>query len=156
MDKAIDVHDHVIRSQLGRFNGYEVTTEGDAFLMAFHDASDAIAWSIATQQVSDHILPSMHTQCKHLPVPCVQTAKGTLMSSSGKLIRQTIGEQHRYVGNRTGRNRAGSEVIVQVTRWQLRQHCCIAGVELAAEQAYHENLPSNRLAARIFWHARIT
>lgn len=52
MDKAIDVHDHVIRTQLGRFNGYEVTTEGDAFLMAFHDASDAIAWTLATQQVS--------------------------------------------------------------------------------------------------------
>ena len=51
MDKAIDVHDHVIRTQLGRFNGYEVTTEGDAFLMAFHEASDAIAWSLATQQV---------------------------------------------------------------------------------------------------------
>lgn len=52
MDKAIDVHDHVVRTQLGRFNGYEVTTEGDAFLMAFHDASDAIAWTLATQQVS--------------------------------------------------------------------------------------------------------
>lgn len=52
MDKAIDVHDHVIRTQLGRYNGYEVTTEGDAFLLAFHEASDAIAWSIATQQVS--------------------------------------------------------------------------------------------------------
>ena len=51
MDKAIDVHDNVIRTQLGRFNGYEVTTEGDAFLMAFHDASDAVAWTIATQQV---------------------------------------------------------------------------------------------------------
>ena len=55
MDKAIDVHDHVIRTQLGRFNGYEVTTEGDAFLMAFHDASDAVAWSIATQQVSNFV-----------------------------------------------------------------------------------------------------
>lgn len=52
MDKAIDVHDHAIRTQLGRFGGYEVTTEGDAFLMAFHDASDAVAWSAATQQVS--------------------------------------------------------------------------------------------------------
>lgn len=60
MDKAIDVHDHVIRTQLGRFDGYEVTTEGDAFLMAFHDASDAVAWCIATQQVS------------HLPAPCVR------------------------------------------------------------------------------------
>lgn len=52
MDRAIDVHDHVIRSQLGQYNGYEVTTEGDAFLLAFHEASDAIAWSVATQQVS--------------------------------------------------------------------------------------------------------
>lgn len=51
MDRAVDVHDHVIRTQLGQFNGYEVTTEGDAFLLAFHDASDAIAWSVATQQV---------------------------------------------------------------------------------------------------------
>ncbi|DBA75610.1 TPA: hypothetical protein ACH3X2_009160 [Trebouxia sp. C0005] len=50
MDRAVDVHDHVIRTQLGQFNGYEVTTEGDAFLLAFHDASDAIAWSVATQQ----------------------------------------------------------------------------------------------------------
>ncbi|DBB03723.1 TPA: hypothetical protein ACH3X3_011034 [Trebouxia sp. C0006] len=50
MDQAIDVHDHVIRTQLGKYNGYEVTTEGDAFLLAFHEASDAIAWSAATQQ----------------------------------------------------------------------------------------------------------
>ena len=68
MDKAIDVHAHVIRTQLGRFNGYEVTTEGDAFLMAFHDASDAIAWSIATQQVSTLDFVSVHTSI-HLTTP---------------------------------------------------------------------------------------
>ena len=51
MDKAKDVHDHVIRTLLPRHNGYEVTTEGDAFLLAFHEASDAVAWSLATQQV---------------------------------------------------------------------------------------------------------
>ena len=52
MNKAIDVHDHVVRTQLARFNGYEISTEGDAFTIAFHDADDAVAWSIATQQVS--------------------------------------------------------------------------------------------------------
>ena len=52
MDKAVDVHDHVVRTQLARFNGYEISTEGDAFTIAFHDAADAVAWSIATQQVS--------------------------------------------------------------------------------------------------------
>ena len=69
MDQAIDVHDHVIRTQLGKYNGYEVTTEGDAFLLAFHEASDAIAWSAATQQVSTlmclpHVsAPRVHPMC---------------------------------------------------------------------------------------------
>ena len=57
MDKAIDVHDHVIRTLLPRYNGYEVTTEGDAFLLAFHEASDAVAWSLATQQVCFWLVP---------------------------------------------------------------------------------------------------
>ena len=51
MDKATDVHDHIVRTQMARFNGYEISTEGDAFTIAFHDAADALAWSIATQQV---------------------------------------------------------------------------------------------------------
>ena len=68
MDKAIDVHDHVIRTQLGKYNGYEVTTEGDAFLLAFHEASDAIAWSLATQQVSTPSVspvPAWYPHCHH-------------------------------------------------------------------------------------------
>ena len=66
MDKAVDVHDHVVRTQLARFNGYEISTEGDAFTIAFHDAADAVAWSIATQQVDHYKLTlcSMH----HPPV----------------------------------------------------------------------------------------
>ena len=51
MDKATDVHDHIVRTQMAHFNGYEISTEGDAFTIAFHDAADAVAWSIATQQV---------------------------------------------------------------------------------------------------------
>ena len=77
MDKAIDVHDHVIRTQLGRFNGYEVTTEGDAFLMAFHEASDAIAWTLATQQVSNPLLCCgwyTHTSAMTATVTAMQPA----------------------------------------------------------------------------------
>ena len=33
-----------------RFCGYEVTTEGDSFTIAFHDAFDAVAWALATQR----------------------------------------------------------------------------------------------------------
>ena len=55
MDTAVDVRDHAIRTQMARFNGSEISTEGDAFTIAFHDAADAVAWSIATQQVSANV-----------------------------------------------------------------------------------------------------
>lgn len=35
---------------LCRYCGYEVTTEGDSFTIAFHDAFDAVCWSLAMQQ----------------------------------------------------------------------------------------------------------
>jgi hypothetical protein len=32
-----------------RFFGYEVSTEGDAFLAAFHEPFDAVAWCLSVQ-----------------------------------------------------------------------------------------------------------
>ena len=46
---AIALHDRLLRSYISRFYGYEVTTEGDAFLVAFHDAFDAAAWCLTVQ-----------------------------------------------------------------------------------------------------------
>jgi len=34
-----------------RYCGFEVTTEGDSFTIAFHDAFDAVSWALAMQQV---------------------------------------------------------------------------------------------------------
>ena len=51
MDDAISVHDKLLRSHLREYSGYEVATEGDAFLVAFHEATDAIKWCIAVQKV---------------------------------------------------------------------------------------------------------
>lgn len=50
MDKAIDVHDRVMRGLLSQYFGFEVTTEGDAFQFVFHHAADAVAYAIAAQQ----------------------------------------------------------------------------------------------------------
>ena len=56
-DEAINVHDHVMRSLLTKYHGYEITTEGDAFLLALHEPTDAVAWCMATQQVLwSHVL----------------------------------------------------------------------------------------------------
>jgi len=42
MNKAIDMHDRVLRGLLGKHCGFEVTTEGDAFQFVFHHANDAV------------------------------------------------------------------------------------------------------------------
>lgn len=51
MDAATKLHDRVMRSKLSQFHGYEVNTEGDSFLLAFHEPADAIAWAVTMQQV---------------------------------------------------------------------------------------------------------
>lgn len=52
MMEAVNLHDRIMRSQLAQFCGYEVSTEGDAFLLVFHEPGDAVAWALATQQAS--------------------------------------------------------------------------------------------------------
>lgn len=44
MQRALDTHDTVLRALLARYYGYEVTTEGDSFTMAFHDPVDAVSF----------------------------------------------------------------------------------------------------------------
>lgn len=41
-------------SLMSRFFGYEVSTEGDSFLVAFHEPGDAVAFALAVQQGEIH------------------------------------------------------------------------------------------------------
>lgn len=49
MEQALRLHDATIRKVLAKYNGYEVTTEGDAFQVVFHDAVDAVGFCLDTQ-----------------------------------------------------------------------------------------------------------
>lgn len=49
MEMALRLHDATIRQVLAKHSGYEVTTEGDAFQIAFHDTCDAVAFCLDTQ-----------------------------------------------------------------------------------------------------------
>ncbi|KAM4059472.1 protein phosphatase 2C domain-containing protein [Hirsutella rhossiliensis] len=59
MRSAIKLHNEVMRRQLRRIGGYEVKTEGDAFIVSFPTATSALLWCFAVQlQLLDVNWPS--------------------------------------------------------------------------------------------------
>jgi adenylate cyclase len=50
MRSAIKLHNEVMRRQLRIIGGYEVKTEGDAFMVSFPTATSALLWTFAVQQ----------------------------------------------------------------------------------------------------------
>jgi len=50
MRKALSMHNHIFRSLLPAYDGYEVKTEGDAFMLTFHDVPAAVKFSLAVQE----------------------------------------------------------------------------------------------------------
>ncbi|KAF4316509.1 hypothetical protein BBO99_00008664 [Phytophthora kernoviae] len=55
IDTAQDLHDDLLRSLLPKFNGYEITTAGDAFQLAFHNVPDAINYCLEVQLQLLHV-----------------------------------------------------------------------------------------------------
>lgn len=49
IDAAQELHDNLLRSLLPKFNGYEITTAGDAFQLAFHTIADAVDYCLEVQ-----------------------------------------------------------------------------------------------------------
>lgn len=50
MNKGLEKHDALMRMLLKQFNGYEVKTEGDAFMVTFFSVLDAVRWCLAVQR----------------------------------------------------------------------------------------------------------
>lgn len=50
MRKSLVLHDRIIRTLIAENFGYEIDTEGDAFFLAFHEASDALNFAVRLQE----------------------------------------------------------------------------------------------------------
>uniref|UniRef100_M4BG80 Guanylate cyclase domain-containing protein n=1 Tax=Hyaloperonospora arabidopsidis (strain Emoy2) TaxID=559515 RepID=M4BG80_HYAAE len=49
MQRATEIHDNMLRSLLMKYRGYEITTAGDAFQLAFHTVREAVEYCLDVQ-----------------------------------------------------------------------------------------------------------
>jgi class 3 adenylate cyclase len=49
MQRATEIHDNILRSSLTKYRGYEITTAGDAFQLAFHTIREAVEYCLDVQ-----------------------------------------------------------------------------------------------------------
>ncbi|KAG3114976.1 hypothetical protein PI124_g5233 [Phytophthora idaei] len=49
MQRATEIHDNILRSCLMKYRGYEITTAGDAFQLAFHTTREAVEYCLDVQ-----------------------------------------------------------------------------------------------------------
>jgi hypothetical protein len=49
MMRSLTMHNEVLRTQMKRLGGYEVKTEGDAFMIAFSDPIHAVNFCLRSQ-----------------------------------------------------------------------------------------------------------
>jgi len=65
---VLAVHDPILREAIAEFDGYEVQTAGDAFMVAFQDATNAARYCLAVQQrLQDASWPQALGELQDLP-----------------------------------------------------------------------------------------
>ena len=55
MAGALSLHNNIMREKINQYKGYEVKTEGDAFMIAFTNPVDACKWCSDVQQSLLHL-----------------------------------------------------------------------------------------------------
>ena len=51
MNAAVKMHNEILRNELKAFNGYEVKTVGDGFMVSFQVPTAALLWSLSIQSI---------------------------------------------------------------------------------------------------------
>ncbi|OWZ18785.1 hypothetical protein PHMEG_0007068 [Phytophthora megakarya] len=149
IDTAQDLHDDLLRSLLPKYNGYEITTAGDAFQLAFHRIPDAVNYCLEVQLELLHakwpsdlegLVPSVKTEVAlglkpQLLFRGIRVRMGihdTNVAEEGNLIMQThrvtgkalyIGASE-YIGREIGDVGFGGQIVIsrRVASWLQTNH----------------------------------
>ncbi|GLE08355.1 hypothetical protein PINS_up019420 [Pythium insidiosum] len=97
MRRANELHDEILRSLLAKYRGYEITTCGDAFQLAFHTIRDAVEYCIDAQL---RLLDAEWPRDLHNLIPATmrEKAKGKRFAFNGLRVRMGIHDAQEVEG----------------------------------------------------------
>ncbi|CEG50358.1 hypothetical protein F443_18572 [Plasmopara halstedii] len=88
MQEATRIHDDILRGLLAPYHGYEITTAGDSFQLAFHTIQEAIEYCLAAQL---QLLNANWPKRLHGLVPATSKVRvGTKIIFSGLRVRMGV------------------------------------------------------------------
>ncbi|KAK9805480.1 hypothetical protein WJX72_000629 [[Myrmecia] bisecta] len=96
MRSALLIHDRMIRSLLSKYRGHEESAENGTFAIVFAEATDAVAWCLATQQaLLDARWPHQLQHHEHTrPLMASQLAEAEAADQSTDLIPAALDLSH--------------------------------------------------------------
>eukprot|EP00906_Rhabdomonas_costata_P011296 RCo016032 len=122
MSAALEIHNRVIRSELMKFRGYEVKTIGDAFMVAFHSAEEAVGCCVGIQLA---LLQQPWPEGLLQTEPCqpVPTEEGSFLWR-GLRVRMglQVGEPEVVVNHSTNRVDYFGSMVNEAARVESRAH----------------------------------
>ncbi|DBA02101.1 TPA: hypothetical protein N0F65_011168 [Lagenidium giganteum] len=96
MQQATEIHDSVMRASLANFHGYEITTAGDSFHLAFPSIAQALGYCFEVQQA---LLLATWPKELHGRVPATETVRrGRRLLFRGLRVRMGIHDSHPVEG----------------------------------------------------------
>ncbi|KAJ8564106.1 hypothetical protein ON010_g7239 [Phytophthora cinnamomi] len=97
MRRANEIHEDIIRGSLAQFRGYEITTAGDAFQLAFFTTKEAVEYCF---QVQLKLLRARWPKKLHnlIPATARKKTKTKRLVFSGLRIRMGIHDAHESEG----------------------------------------------------------
>jgi class 3 adenylate cyclase len=97
MHKATEIHDNLLRSLLQKYRGYEITTCGDAFQLAFHTIPEAVDYCFEVQK---KLLEAKWPKQLHGLVPATKKEKYQFKRIfHGLRVRMGIHDANKTEGN---------------------------------------------------------
>ncbi|CAB9511245.1 Putative serine/threonine-protein kinase/receptor [Seminavis robusta] len=134
MNKALSLHNQIIRQHIASYSGYEVSNEGDAFHVAFVDVVDAVQFCLRVQEALYHAPWDEHIlalpDASEDAVGCFRGLRVRMAIHAGDVVpvtsdlsgRVAYGGETHYIAKSLECMSHGGQILVTSDVWNVASH----------------------------------